>query len=178
MPNEFVVENGLIVTQGGANLTGSIIASGSVSIISGSITMPQRPAFRVYGAGTINNLSTTTNGDGTLNSNNFTVDYTQGTGFVSSSGIFTAPIAGLYSVHLNCRNDGNANFSQLAVLRNNSNSGANVIVMIEFGGNSTMNHAGGSSITRLAVGDTLRMKVLANTITFDGNDNWSVAYIG
>jgi hypothetical protein len=153
MPNELVVRNGGII-------------------------MPTRPAFRVYGSGTINNLSTTTNGDGTLNSNNFAVDYQQGTSLTTATGIFTASVAGLYSVNLICRNDGNANYSQLAVLKNNSTAGQNVIVMIEFAGNSTMNHCGGSGIAQLAVGDTLRVKVLANTITFDGNDNWSVAYIG
>lgn len=30
----------------------------------------------------------------------------------------------------------------------------------------------------MAAGDTLQFKVLVGTISFDGNDNWSVAYIG
>jgi hypothetical protein len=30
----------------------------------------------------------------------------------------------------------------------------------------------------MAVGDTLKFIVSAGTISFDGNDNWSVAYIG
>lgn len=41
-----------------------------------------------------------------------------------------------------------------------------------------MNHTGGSTIVKMAVNDTLRFDVTVGTITFDGNDNWSVAYIG
>lgn len=174
MPNEFIIKNGFF-SQGNSVITGSLtLPSGSLTVTTGSITMPNRPAFRVYGAGTVNNLSTTTNGDGTLNSNNFATDYQQGTGFNASTGIFTEPIAGLYQVDMVCRNDGNANYSQLAIYKNNST----VQAMVEFAGNSTMNHVGASSVSKLAVGDTLRLKVLANTITFDANDSWAVAYLG
>jgi hypothetical protein len=41
-----------------------------------------------------------------------------------------------------------------------------------------MNQAGGSTISRLAVGETLRAVVSVGTASFDGNDNFSVAYIG
>jgi hypothetical protein len=171
-----------ILGSGGTNtlqLTGSLgLASGSLTITTGSITMPNRPAFSVYGSGTTNNLTTTQNGDGTLNSNNFTVTYSQGSGFDSSTGIFTAPVAGLYQVTLIGRNSGFAGgISQLVVLKNNSTAGGNVL-MIEWASSSTMNHAGGSQIFKLAVNDTLRLKVTAGQINFDGNDNWSVAYIG
>ena len=135
---------------------------------------PNRPAFRVYGANTTGPLSTTQNGTGQLNINNWAVEYSQGGYLNSSTGTFTAPVAGLYQVNLNCRNAGNASFSQLICYKNNSN----VIIMIEFAGNSTMNHTGGSTVVKLASGDTLVIKVVAGTITFDGNDNWSVAYIG
>jgi len=30
----------------------------------------------------------------------------------------------------------------------------------------------------MAVGDTLKFDVTSGTIIFDGNDNWSVSYIG
>jgi hypothetical protein len=50
--------------------------------------------------------------------------------------------------------------------------------MIEFGSNTTMNHTGGSTISRLAVGDTLKMVVATGELSFDTNDNFSVAYIG
>lgn len=154
--------------------TGSAVISGSLTINSGSITMPSRPAFRVTGAGTTNNLTTTQNGDGTLNSNNYAVDYYQGSGFNSGSGVFTTPIAGLYQVDVVGRNAGYASgISQLCVVKNSS-----VIIMIEWASSSTMNHAGGSTVTKLAVGDTLKLQVLAGQVNFDGNDNWSIAYIG
>jgi Fe-S cluster assembly ATPase SufC len=50
--------------------------------------------------------------------------------------------------------------------------------MVEWGPNTSMNHVGGSTISKLAVGDTLYVEVTAGTISFDGNDNFSVAYIG
>jgi len=135
---------------------------------------PNRPAFRVYGANTSSTLSTTQNGTGQLNYNNWALDYNQGGYLNYTGGTFTAPVAGLYQISLNCRNAGNASFSQLICYKNSSN----VMIMIEFAGSSTMNHTGGSTIAKLAVGDTLIIKVGAGTVNFDANDNWSVAYLG
>ena len=56
--------------------------------------------------------------------------------------------------------------------------GTTTCIMVEYGPNTSMDHAGGSNIVKLAVGDTLQLVASAGTITFDGNDNWSVAYIG
>ena len=92
------------------------------------------------------------------------------------SGIFTTPVAGLYSINLNVRTPSNANVSiNQAIVDKNS---SNVMIMIEYGANTSMNHAGGSTVAKLAVGDTLRLRVGAGVITFDGNDNWSVTYLG
>jgi hypothetical protein len=140
--------------------------------------MSNRPEFSVYGSGTTTNLTTTQNTTGTLNSNNFGLTYSQGSGFDISTGVFTAPIAGLYQVTLVGRNSGfSSGISQLAVFKNNNAVDGNTF-MIEWASSSSMNHTGGAQIFKLAVGDTLRLKVLAGQINFDGNDNWSVAYIG
>jgi hypothetical protein len=139
------------------------------------INLPTRPAFRVTGSGqTV--ITTTTNTNGVLNSNNWTVDYSQGTGFDSSTGVFTAPIAGLYSAHLVARIN-NSSTAQIAVVKNYAGT-SSVIAMWECGANATVNHYGVSSIAKLAAGDTLVIRVLLGTVTFDGNDNWAVAYIG
>jgi len=187
----FRTENGTVVWLGdesrlfnvtASNITASnitaaslTIPSGSITLTTGSITMPNRPAFRVTGAGG-GKVAVTTLSGSYLN-----VDYQQGGGWDNSTGTFTAPIAGLYQVNLVTRTNSNSlgTISQLIVYKNNTGGTTGTPqVMIEFGANTTMNHAGGSTISKLAVGDTLKMVVAVGEISFDANDNFSVAYIG
>jgi hypothetical protein len=166
MANEFVIKNGFI-SKGNSTIEGNLNLSGV------TIT-PNRIAFRVYGSGTTNNLTTTQNGDGTLNGNNFVVDFQQGSDLNTTTGVFTASVAGLYQVNLTARNSGYAGgISQIVVVKNST-----IVVMIEWAASSSMNHTGGSTIVKLSVGDTLKIKVVGGEINFDLNDNWSVTYIG
>ena len=155
--------------------TGSANISGSLTLTSGSITMPNRPAFRVTGAGGGKTAVTT------LSGSYLNVDYQQGSGWDNATGTFTAPIAGLYQVNLVVRTNSNSlgTISQLIVYKNNTGGVTGTPqIMIEFGSNTTMNHTGGSTISKLAVGDTLKMVVAVGEISFDANDNFSIAYIG
>jgi len=166
-----------------ANITGTTLASGvtgssltsvgtltSLSV-SGALTLPNRTAFRVVGNGSTGITATTT-----LTSTHFTVDYQQGSALNTTTGIFTAPTAGLYSVHLVMRTNSNSSgtISQAIVIKNVSTA----LCMLEFAPSTTMNHTGVSTIAQLAVGDTLKVVVSVGTLNFDGNDNWSVAFIG
>lgn len=158
----------------GANNSSTLELTGSLSI-SGSLTIQNRPAFRVTGAGGGKTAVTT------LSGSYLNVDYQQGGGWNNSTGTFTAPIAGLYQVNLVVRTNSNSlgTISQLIVFKNNtSGTNGDVQIMIEYGANTTMNHTGGSTISKLAVGDTLKMIVAVGEISFDTNDNFSVAYIG
>jgi hypothetical protein len=139
---------------------------------------PNRPAFRVYGFGTTNNLTTTQNTNGVLNSNNWAVDYEQGSYLNGTTGVFTVPVAGLYNISVIGRNSGyTSGISQLVCVKNYTGS-SQVLTMLEFASNSSMNHAGTSTVARLVAGDTLAIRVTSGEINFDVNDSWSVTYIG
>ena len=170
--------SGLLAHTGRATVSTNLAVTGNTTV-STHIILPNRHAFRVYGGGTTNNLTTTQNGDGKLNNNNFTVDYNQGGTLHANTGVFTARVAGLYQICQNVRNSGFAGgISQLICYKNKGIAGEAVMIMTEFAASSTMNHAGGSTVASLAVGDTLSIRVTGGQITFDSNDNWSVTHLG
>ena len=136
---------------------------------------PNRPAFCVRGNG--GSIAATT----TLTNSNWTIEYNQGSYLNGSTGIFTAPVAGLYQVNLVIRtyNNSSSGIAQALVRKTAAiGGGTTTSIMVEFGPNTSMNHAGGANIVKLAVGDTLQLIASTGTIIFDSNDNWSLAYIG
>jgi len=132
-----------------------------------------RPAFRVSGNG--GSISATT----TVAGGYMVVDFNQGSYLNASTGIFTAPVTGLYQVNVVVRTYSNSlNAISQIIIRKTSGGTTTTQIMVEFGPNTSMNHTGGSAIVKMLAGDTLKFDVTSGTIIFDGNDNWSLAYIG
>lgn len=160
-----------------ATLTNSwaMIANGNVQVNGAAgVVTPNKPGFRVVGTvGTNWGPNVTITG-----TQGATVDYNQGNYYDNTTGTFTAPVAGLYQINISARNASNTtSISQIVAVKNLAGT-SSVQTMVEFGANSTMNHAGAGTVSKLAVGDTLNLRVLVGTVQFDSNDSWSVAFLG
>ena len=153
--------------SGDLTVAGNVLSSGVQSGYNGN-----RPAFRVYGAGTTNISATNT-----LTSSNFAAEYNQGGYLNTGTGVFTAPVGGMYQVNLIARYGGSASISAIQVQKTSGGT-TTTQVYLEWGGNSTAFHMGGASVVKMSAGDTLKLIVTAGTVTFDANDCWSVAYLG
>jgi len=163
--------SGSLIVTGSSTITGSLNISGSITINSGSIAMPNRPAFRVVGTGSTDRVAQTT-----LSGSYASIDYNEGNYYNNSTGIFTAPLTGLYNVYYNGR-CGSVNAMQQVIIYKNGAAG-NAQLMWEAPGNTGVAHFGVSGVFKLVAGDTLEAKVAVGSIQFDGNDTWGAAYIG
>ena len=167
---------GNLTVGGNLTVTGTTTTNGNLAISGNNFRMAARSAFRVYGSGSTN-WSTSSPTGGQMTSSQFTVDYNQGSNLAPATGIYTAPVAGLYSVHLNARIGPNTAMSQICVIKNPSGSDT-ILLMWESAASGTANHFGVSTIVNLAANDTLVLKITAGSLQFDANDSWAVAYIG
>jgi hypothetical protein len=88
-------------------------------------------------------------------------------------------VAGLYHAVGTLRVGTNNGLNQAAVLKNGSSSGANTIAFWETDTNTgTATHFPISGYAKLAVGDTLQLKVITGGVEFDSNDSFSITFLG
>lgn len=162
--NTFVTS---FLSNGAITTTSNVIVTGS-----NAVSMPNLPAFRVYG-----NTSAQFLGGTTLT--NQVVDYNQGSYYNNSTGLFTAPVAGLYHCYATVRVGSNNGLNQASIQKNSSNTGANVIAFWETDTNAgTALHFAMTGYAKCVVGDTIRLQVISGNVQFDTNDSWGVTFIG
>ena len=191
-----VVAGNLITSGSGGNISGvnivygNVVGSGNSTVqdftvngnatIGGNLTIsgvyagyaPARPAMRVYG-----NTSSQFTANTTIS--NQSIDFNQGNYYNNSTGLFTAPVAGLFHCYATVRVGNNNALNQAALLKNGTLSGANVISFWETDTNTgTASHFSMTGYAKCVVGDTISLKVIAGNVQFDSNDSWGITYIG
>ena len=138
------------------------------------IYLPTRPAFRVIGVAGPAQTTANVNLKGVAAS----VVFNQGSYYDTTSGKFTAPVAGIYSVGLVCR-VAVASLSSIGVFKNGVVSSSNQVCYWEADTSTgTATHFGVTGTVILAAGDYLSANITNGSVTFDSNDNWHVTYLG
>jgi hypothetical protein len=168
--------NATSTTTGALKITGGAGIGGNV-YVGGQVVTPNRIAMRVYG--TTGGVSYAATATSTLTNAQFTVDYNVGSALTATTGIFIAPTTGTYMTTLVARvSPAATSTNQIAVLKNDINSASNIACFWESNTSTGATHFGTSGAIFLNANDTLRVRILLGTIQFDGNDSWTVTFLG
>ena len=124
---------------------------------SGYILKSNIPAFRIYG-----NTAGTSFASGNY-VRNLIVDYNNGNYYTNSTGVFTAPVTGMYLTYVIFAGSGSHGFFRV----NSSNLNGTIIQP-----NLSGTHSSNSNVIPLTAGNTLSLYCNAGTFTFSQYDSW------
>lgn len=158
------------ITVGNLTVNGNVIVSGEI------ISTPFRPAFRVRGLGSTEissgNILLQSSGDG------ISVDHNVGSYYNNSTGEFTVPYSGLYSIFLNVSPVSNVTAGSVSIRKNTSAVDTNLLAYWEVLNSNGVNSFGVSSHSILNQGDTVDAYVSSGSVTFDNNNSWGITFVG
>ena len=163
------------VTGNEINATGAmslVTSSGTESTIDtlGNVVTQTRPSFKYH--------AQTTGGSEWSAYNSPLVNTHQvGTGFNTSTGQFTAPIAGVYHFNMICMTQSNAGDSRFALYKNGAQFGPKTIIVSTQGNHH--NNCSFATTCYLAQGDYVRPIMYSGSAAYNGDWNcFSGYYVG
>lgn len=133
-----------------------------------------RPSFRVNGTSSIGTvISSGTAITGTM----AIVEHDRGFAFNSTSGVFTAPLGGVYQVFVNAYTTSTGTTSVM-LTRNGGTTGTDIAAFWSANSNTSGTYYGVNNLIGLAAGDKIAATVTSGFIVFDNRSSWGVTFIG
>lgn len=139
-----------------------------------NVVTNSRPSFRVNGTSTVGRvISSGTAITGTMT----VIEHDRGFAFNSTSGVFTAPLGGVYQVFINGYTT-STTATSVMLTRNGGTTGTDIAAFWSSNSNTSGTYYGVNNLIGLAAGDKIAATVTSGFIVFDDRSSWGVTFIG